>query len=460
MRRKGNGKQKNGPLHRPAAWLWALQERYRGQRSDGNAVGQKGLETLCRIWGPAAGRERYREFQIRKREKLLAVFLVGMGLAAALGIRGLREGKEAVEALTRPESGLGDASLVLEARVGDEDTGPLVVTVPEQRLSKSQCEEVLLRAQRELEEWMASQPDWDAVSEDLSLPVSFCGGLAEGVWQSSSYDLMDASGRIRKDPVEEDGELLVLTVRLVCGEAQRELAFPLRIVPEGQTAADRLQRQTKRQMLAVREEEGTSARLPEELDGQTVTWTDSRKPYGLWIALLTVAGCVLLNFAGERDLEKEGLQRQDLLLAAYPSFLARLTLLAQTGMPVRQIFARLAQEGAKAGASPVYEEVLRTFREMESGTTQLEAFVNFGKRTRLAQYKKCMSLLAQNVRKGTGELLTALGQEAENAFEERKAAARRKGEEAQTKLLLPMLMMLGVVMILILVPACFSFGGM
>lgn len=191
-----------------------------------------------------------------------------------------------------------------------------------------------------------------------------------------------------------------------------------------------------------------------------MVWKEHREPYGIWTAALTVLGCILLNYAYERDVMKEGQERQDELLAEYPSFLSRLTLLAQTGMPVRQIFGRLAQEGAKPGAGPVYEEVLRTFREMESGMTQLEAFENFGKRIRLAQYRKCASLLAQNVRKGTGELVAALGHEAENAFEERKAAAKRKGEEAQTRLLIPMLMMLGVVMILILVPACFSFGGM
>ena len=63
------------------------------------------------------------------------------------------------------------------------------------------------------------------------------------------------------------------------------------------------------------------------------------------------------------------------------------------------------------------------------------------------------------MRKGTGGLLQALRQEALQAFEERKAYARRQGEEAQTKLLIPMLMMLVVVMILVMVPACFSFGG-
>ena len=78
----------------------------------------------------------------------------------------------------------------------------------------------------------------------------------------------------------------------------------------------------------------------------------------------------------------------------------------------------------------------------------------------MPEYKKCASLLSQNVQKGAGGMLAALNQEAVNAFEERKAVARKKGEEAQTRMLLPMIMMLVVVMILVMVPACFSFGGL
>ena len=43
-----------------------------------------------------------------------------------------------------------------------------------------------------------------------------------------------------------------------------------------------------------------------------------------------------------------------------------------------------------------------------------------------------------------------------HAFEERKALAKRLGEEAGTKLLLPMFFMLAVVMIIIIVPAFLS----
>ena len=43
--------------------------------------------------------------------------------------------------------------------------------------------------------------------------------------------------------------------------------------------------------------------------------------------------------------------------------------------------------------------------------------------------------------------------EMENAFSQRKDLAMRKGEEAATKLLLPMFFMLGVVMVMVAAPA-------
>lgn len=452
-------RKKKGLLYGPAAWWWEMQEKLEKKRGKSGGADKKGEETLCRIWGQTAGKRHYREFEIEKREKLIAVCLMGMGLAAILGISALAESGETLSSLLKPESGEGGKTYVLDASIGQEQVKGMEISVPERLLSEKEQTEVLNRAKQELETWISGK-DLDRVDENLDLPVSFCGGLAEAVWQSSSYDLMDASGKIRKDPVAEDGELVTLGVKISCMEKQREYEFPVRIVPKGQEAAERLLREAKRRIQGAENKAGKTADLPADLDGQAVIWKEHKEPYGLWAAVLTVLGCVLLNFAYEKDLLKKGQERQDALLAEYPSFLSRLTLLAQTGMPVRQIFAKLAQEGAKPGAGPVYEEVLRTFREMESGMTQLEAFENFGKRIRLPQYRKCASLLAQNVRKGTGELIAALGNEAENAFEERKAAAKRKGEEAQTRLLVPMLMMLGVVMLLILVPACFSFSGM
>ena len=54
-------------------------------------------------------------------------------------------------------------------------------------------------------------------------------------------------------------------------------------------------------------------------------------------------------------------------------------------------------------------------------------------------------------------MLDTLRQESWKVNEERKNQIKRKGEEAGTKLLFPMMLMLGMVMILVIVPACFAF---
>ena len=67
-------------------------------------------------------------------------------------------------------------------------------------------------------------------------------------------------------------------------------------------------------------------------------------------------------------------------------------------------------------------------------------------------YQICKSLRAE-YKKGTKGLKDILNAEAREALEERKALARKKGDEAGTKLLLPMGIMLIISIIMIIVPA-------
>ena len=62
-----------------------------------------------------------------------------------------------------------------------------------------------------------------------------------------------------------------------------------------------------------------------------------------------------------------------------------------------------------------------------------------------------------NIKKGTKELKELLYQESYDAFEQRKSLAVKKGEEAATRLLMPMFMLLIVVMIIVMVPSVISF---
>ena len=98
------------------------------------------------------------------------------------------------------------------------------------------------------------------------------------------------------------------------------------------------------------------------------------------------------------------------------------------------------------------EEMRQTCHEMDSGVTEAEGYENFGRRCDLQIYVRLGALLSQNLRKGTKGLSELLKLESIQAFEERKARAKRL-EEAGTKLLLPMFLMLAVVLIIVIVPA-------
>jgi len=105
----------------------------------------------------------------------------------------------------------------------------------------------------------------------------------------------------------------------------------------------------------------------------------------------------------------------------------------------------------------VYEEMLITQREIESGKGETRAYEAFGERCELQKYRKLSGFLVQNLKKGNKQLCNLLEQEAAEAFDERKKQAQQLGEEAGTKLLFPMLLMLGIVIVIIMIPAVISF---
>lgn len=99
-----------------------------------------------------------------------------------------------------------------------------------------------------------------------------------------------------------------------------------------------------------------------------------------------------------------------------------------------------------------------TARQLQNGGSPGKAFGEFGRRIGLHSYMKLGNLLEQNIRKGTkglGELLQA---EVYQALEERSHQIRRRGDEISTRLLIPMFMMFGVVIVIILIPAFQSFA--
>ena len=95
---------------------------------------------------------------------------------------------------------------------------------------------------------------------------------------------------------------------------------------------------------------------------------------------------------------------------------------------------------------------------MQAGQSEPIVYDHFGKRTGVREYVKLSTLLCQNLKKGSSALMNRLEEEARASMESRIQNGKKLGEEAETKLLIPMVMMLAVTMLMIMVPA-FSMMG-
>ena len=99
-----------------------------------------------------------------------------------------------------------------------------------------------------------------------------------------------------------------------------------------------------------------------------------------------------------------------------------------------------------------------TLNQVETGTPEVQAYAEFGKRCGLQCYIKFAALLESTVSTGGKNMRKLMEDEMEAAFQKRTDFAKRKGEEASTRLLLPMFCMLGVVMVMVVSPALLALG--
>ena len=202
--------------------------------------------------------------------------------------------------------------------------------------------------------------------------------------------------------------------------------------------------------------------LPDKLNGKKVKWESPADTSGMLLTgLFLIAAMANLVMKG-REEQVQLQKRYEELLMDYPGLIMKFTLLVQAGMTVRKAFQKISLDYGrkrKRNPRPAYEEIRIVCYEMESGVSESEAYRRFGERCGQAKYKTFATLLIQNLQKGSRQMADMLERESTEAWEERKRKARVLGEAAATKLLVPMIMMLIVVMAIVMIPAFMSFYG-
>lgn len=106
-----------------------------------------------------------------------------------------------------------------------------------------------------------------------------------------------------------------------------------------------------------------------------------------------------------------------------------------------------------------FERVLLMEQQMNNGMSQKEACQNWGMQFHSEAYQKLALILVQSFTKGSKEAATMMEAEEREAFQRRVERAKQEGEEAATRLLFPMIVLLCQVMLLVMYPALIRFQG-
>ncbi len=142
-------------------------------------------------------------------------------------------------------------------------------------------------------------------------------------------------------------------------------------------------------------------------------------------------------------------ERRDQLIADFPQMLSKMTLLVNSGMLVREAWKKIASTSER----PLYKEMQMTVLEMQNGVTEVEAYKNFADRCAAKEIRRFSTTMIQTMQKGNSEIAIFLKNMADEMWEEKKHMVKRKGEAANSKLLIPTAMIFIGILLMIMVPA-------
>lgn len=411
----------------------------------------------------------YRDYQKKKTILMGVIAVIGFVSALSLHLSSRMETKLAEGArLIRNEWGAGDFKITLSART-DMWNRKIALSVRERQYTMTEKEELMETLCQALPDIIKGKnQDLHHVTTNLNLVTSVKGYPFWTSWESMNPDRIEADGTVKREGISKEGEWVILkaSIRDKQQEVHNEFEIKVFLLPEALTSEELFFRELESEL--IREEMSNNSEkqfnLPQSLNGQLIDWEEQKKEYSFWIFLLFLLGAAAVGRGMDRDLKRSIQKRNEQLMAEYAGFVSMLRLYLMAGLTIKNAFVQIADDYGKQkmtqGKSCLYKEIKTLCFQLENGMEEGQVYQQWGYRCGEMRYRRLSFLLGVHLKQGNSQLIQLLAGEAETAQEDRRNYARKLGEEAGTKLLIPMIMMLTVVMMLVLLPAYMGFGNM
>jgi tight adherence protein C len=168
-------------------------------------------------------------------------------------------------------------------------------------------------------------------------------------------------------------------------------------------------------------------------------------------AFFSAALLVCIFYLTDKQVDNNVKERRRDIQIEFSEFINKLVLLVNAGMTIPGSIQKIVKDNKKE--NPLYVELAMALNDMDSGKSDLEAYEDFARRCKLQDITTFVSILLQNMRKGNSEIIPILKVQANASWENRKNNAKKLGEEASTKLLIPLVIIFIAILIMVITPA-------
>ncbi|MCR5279975.1 MAG: hypothetical protein K6E19_11095 [Lachnospiraceae bacterium] len=356
----------------------------------------------------------------------------------------------------RNAPGLSSEEYTIDARVGGETFEGLEIKVEAREYTEDELNDLLTsNHEAMMEKLLAGSDNTEKVAGDLnfyekldSLPFDF-------EWLPEDTELISDEGKILyPDPFDT-----AIRLNISYKSFSKDYSIPIHAQP-GIEVQTRIKRNVIISTIETVLSENAMmtkpfAEMPGSVDGKKAEYyysASKRNPVFILLGLVAVA-CLHVGF--KKDKENSVKKRKDEIVRELPGILQKMTMYISSGMTFRNIWLLLCDKAQKTGDNhkPIYEEMTVSANELKSGISETVVYTRFGERTGTPETVRFTALVSQNIKTGSTRLSELLRAESGNAFTERKQRALKAGEEAGTKLLFPMMMLLGDMLAIIMIPA-------
>lgn len=400
----------------------------------------------------------FKEWGKEKKNFCMAAFIILLGNLLGIGIFIKEEKERNIKYLERNSYGEGGYEETLFAETQGK-TQEITVYVEEESYTEKEIEHYIKEAKKELDKWLKKVKKG---GKDFRFPQSLEGNPVKISWSTGNPEILSWEGILGED-IPEKGENVEIVAFLSLGEGTEIWQKKVTVYPPSLSEKKKLQKEIQKEAELLSENPSEPLYLPQTVRGEEIRYRKTGTETGRIICIMSlVLGLGVYPLQKEKEKKKQELVKKE-MQRDYPDIIQKLVLFLRAGFTIRKAMEKIAdgylrsKEKYHAKERSAYEEIVRTCKEMQGGIYEAEAYERFGVRCGLSQYKVLSVLLVQNLKKGNQNLLELLEREEAVAEDERKRSAKVRGEEASTKLLLPMVLQLIVVLMILMIPAFFSF---